>query len=461
MIINKSVATKVLESALSTGGDFAEIFAEDTLSSSIRMIDNVIETALSGKLYGAGIRIFKGLKSVYATTNDLSENGLILCAKKAATVIGELKSDIEVVLSETKVTNIHPIKLFPSDVTNKRKADLVKSAYASSKNYSDEIIQTSVYFGDTDQNIFIANSDGIYTSDRRVYNRIAVSSVASDGTENQVGFEGPGNMKGFETFEKDIDVDAIGKSSAKQAITMLHAKDCPSGQMTVAIENGFGGVIFHEACGHSLEATSVSKKSSEFTGRLGEVIANEKVTAIDDGTLSGEWGSINIDDEGTKSQRNVLIENGVLKGYLIDKMGGRHMDMPITGSSRRQSYQFAPTSRMTNTYIDNGPDKNEDIIKSIENGIYAKRMGGGSVNPATGEFNFAVSEGYLVKNGEIGEPIRGACLIGKGSEILKNIDMVGQNLAFGTGMCGSMSGSIPVNVGQPLIRVSNIIVGGK
>lgn len=461
MIINKAVVERVLETALSTGGDFAEIFAEETLSSSIRMIDNSIDTAISGKLYGAGIRIFKDLKSVYATTNDLSEKGLISCAKKAAIAIGDLKSNISITLTLSDTINVHPISFYPNDITNKQRADLVKLAYSSSKNYSDEIIQTSVSFADKDQNVLIANSDGVYTSDRRIYNRIAVSSVASDGTENQVGYEAPGHMKGFETFSQDIDVSQLGVSSARQAITMLHAKDCPAGQMTVAIENGFGGVIFHEACGHSLEATSVAKGSSEFTGRLGDVIAGTKVTAIDDGTLPNQWGSINIDDEGNKTQRNVLIENGVLKGYLIDKMGGRKMGMSETGSSRRESYSYVPTSRMTNTFIDNGPDKNEDIIKSIDNGLYAKKMGGGSVNPATGEFNFAVSEGYLVRNGEICEAVRGASLIGKGSEVLKNIDMVGQNLAFGTGMCGSTSGAVPVNVGQPLIRVSKITVGGK
>ena len=461
MIISKALAQTVLEAAMQSGGDFAEIFAEDTLFGSIRMLNNAIDTAINGKLYGAGIRIFKGLKSVYATTNDLSEKGLLSCAKKASIAIGELKADISITLSESVIQNIHPIKIYPSDVSGKQKVELVKLAYAASRDYSKEIVQTTVSFGDKDQTVLIANSEGLYISDRRIYNRIAVGSVASDGIENQMGFEGPGNMKGFETFSEDIDAASLGLSSAKQAVTMLHAKDCPAGQMTVAIENGFGGVVFHEACGHSLEATSVAKGSSEFTGRLGEVIANEKVTAIDDGTLLNKWGSTNIDDEGYKTRKNVLIENGVLKGYLIDRMGGRRMNMSPTGSSRRESYQYAPTSRMTNTYIANGTDNNEDIIKSIENGLYAKKMGGGSVNPATGEFNFAVAEGYLVKNGEICEAVRGASLIGKGSEILRDIDMVGQNLDMGTGICGSISGSVNTTVGQPLIRISKITVGGK
>ena len=242
---------------------------------------------------------------------------------------------------------------------------------------------------------------------------------------------------------------------------MVNAGYCPAGVMPVAIDNGFGGVIFHEACGHSLEATGVAYGRSQFAGKLGQKIANEKVTAIDDGTIPGAWGSINIDDEGTPAQKNVLIENGVLKSYMIDKFNGRRMGMPSTGNARRQSYAYTPTSRMTNTYIAPGTDKNEDIIASIEYGLYCKEMGGGSVNPVTGEFNFAVSEGYMIRNGKICEPVRGASLVGKGSQVIQDIDMVGTDLEMGQGMCGSSSGSVPTNVGQALIRVSSITVGGR
>ena len=229
--------------------------------------------------------------------------------------------------------------------------------------------------------------------------------------------------------------------------------------MAVAVGGGFGGVIFHEACGHSLEATAVAKGNSEFTGRLGQKIASEKVTALDDGTLPGAWGSIGYDDEGHPSQRNVLIEKGVLKGYLIDHMGSRRMGMPATGSGRRQNYRYAPTSRMTNTFIADGEDEN--VIAGMQSGLYAKKMGGGSVNPLTGEFNFAVQEGYLVKNGQIDRPVRGATLIGKGSEVLQKIDAVEKGMWMGEGMCGSISGSVPTCVGEPLIRVSEILVGGR
>ena len=242
---------------------------------------------------------------------------------------------------------------------------------------------------------------------------------------------------------------------------MLHADYCPAGRMPVAIDNGFGGVIFHEACGHSLEAQAVSRGMSEFAGKLGQRVASEKVTAIDDGTIPGAWGSVNIDDEGTPNRKRVLIEKGVLKSYLVDKLNGRRMGLETTASSRRQDYTFAPTSRMTNTFLAPGTDTDEAIIRSIDFGLYAKKMGGGSVNPVTGEFNFAVNEGYLVRNGQICEPVRGASLIGKGSEVIRNIDMVGMNLRREQGVCGASSGSVPTDVGQPMIRVSEITVGGR
>ena len=265
----------------------------------------------------------------------------------------------------------------------------------------------------------------------------------------------------MEMFEKEVDPEATGREAARQAVVMAGAGYCPAGVMPVAIGNGFGGVIFHEACGHSLEASSVAFGLSQFAGKLGEKIAGEKVSAYDDGTIPNAWGSINFDDEGTPSRRNVLIENGVLKSYMIDKFNGRRMGMPSTGSSRRESFAYTPTSRMTNTFIGEGPDDNEAIIASMDNGLYAAAMGGGSVNPTTGEFNFAVLEGYLVKNGKLGEPVRGASLVGRGADVILNIDMVGKNLLRAEGMCGSSSGSVPVCVGQPMIRVSSITVGGR
>lgn len=460
-MLSKSIASEVLAKCLVTGGDFAEIFEDDSINNSISLIDGKVENAIGGRSYGIGIRIFKGLKSVYAYTNNNSRESLLETAYRAALALGDVKDEAgSIILNEKKITTIHPIIYYPKDVMYDKKIAILKSAYGGAKNYNDEISQVVASYIDKEQNILIANTEGLFVQDTRVRTRLGVSAVASLGNENQTGFEGPGRHMGIEMFDT-IDPEATGIEAARIAHTMLHAKNCPAGNMTVAIDNGFGGVIFHEACGHALEATSVAKGNSVFSGKLGQQIASTKVTAIDDGTIPNAWGSLNIDDEGNKTQKNVLIENGILKGYMIDKLNARRMNMKPTGSSRRQNYCYQPTSRMTNTYIAAGTDKPEDIIKSIDNGLYAKKLGGGSVNPITGEFNFAVQEGYLVKNGVIQEPVRGASLIGKGSDVLMDIDMVGDNLELAQGMCGSSSGSISTNVGQPMIRVKKMTVGGR
>ena len=459
-MISREVCQRVLQKAVATGADYAEIFAENTVNHSINMIASKVDSIKDAVIAGASVRVYKGLRSVMASTVDTSEAGLIACAEKAADALGQGDAQIDIVLKERLFGDIHPVKIVPSSVTNKEKVAVLKEGYFAAKEYDACIKQVSGTILDVDHNILIANSEGLYTQDRQIRTRISISAVADKGEGTQTGSFNPGRRMGMEMFDF-IDPKAVGLRAAKQAVTMAGAGYCPAGVMPVVIGNGFGGVIFHEACGHSLEASSVAYGQSQFAGKLGQMIANEKVTAIDDGTIPNAWGSINIDDEGTPAQRNVLIEKGVLKSYMIDKFNGRRMGMASTGNARRESYSYTPTSRMTNTYIAAGEDKNEDIIASIEYGLYAKQMGGGSVNPVTGEFNFAVNEGYIIRNGVICEPVRGASLVGKGSEIIKNIDMVGTDMEMGQGMCGSSSGSVPTNVGQPLIRVSSITVGGR
>lgn len=459
-MISRALSEEILGVAMSTGADFAEIYQERTRENSIRILDGKIDRILDNILSGVGIRVFVGTKTIYASTSDISREGLLRCAASVAAAAGEGSVKADIHLTERVFPNIHPVEICPSSADVKIKTDLLRCAYTSAKEYASHISQVNAMLLDVDHEILVANSEGLYTENRSIRTRMSVNAVASDNGENQSGHCAPGRGMGLELFDM-IDPADIGRRAAEQAMINLRAEYCPAGQMTVAIENGFGGVIFHEACGHSLEATSVAIGTSQMAGKLGQMIANPKVTAIDDGTIPNAWGSINIDDEGHPSQRNVLIRNGVLENYMIDRLGSRRMGMPMTGNSRRQGYQFEPTSRMTNTFIDNGPDKNEDIIASIEYGLYAKAMGGGSVNPLTGAFNFSVLEGYIVRNGKICEPVRGASLVGTGSQILKDIDMVGNNLATGQGMCGSSSGSIPTDVGQPLIRVSKITVGGR
>ena len=459
-MIDKKLLEDVLAAAMSTGGDFAEVFGEHSRSNAIMMVDGKIDRITDNVLSGVGVRVFLGQRTVYASTTDMSREGLIRCARSAADALAEGNAPISICLNRRNVVDAHTIKVNPFSAQTSVKTDILKAACFAAKDHSELISQVQGNLNCVEHEILVANSEGLLAGDTHTRTRIFISAVASDNGENQSGTASPGRTMGLEMFDTISPVET-GIKAAETALVNLRAGYCEAGQMTVAIENGFGGVIFHEACGHSLEATSVGVGMSEMCGKLGQKVANEKVTAIDDGTIPNAWGSINIDDEGNPAQRNVLIENGVLKGYMVDRLGSRRLGMAMTGNSRRQSYSFEPTSRMTNTFIANGPDKNEDIIASIEYGLYAKQMGGGSVNPLTGAFNFAVNEGYMIRNGKICEPVRGASLIGTGSKILQDIDMVGQNLATGQGMCGSSSGSVPTDVGQPLIRVSKITVGGR
>ena len=459
-MIPKHVAEAVLKAALSSGGDFAEIYAEDQHSSTATLQSGKIEQVVSGREHGAGIRVFLGTRTVYAYTNDTSLKGLTDTALKAAAAIGAVKEGREVTLAPSKVSQISPILLPPSNIEVVRKTDMLKEACFAAKEYDPLIAQVTGTLLEKEKNVLICNSEGLYAEDSRTHVRISISAIASMGGENQVGAANPGAQTGYELFE-GMDLKALGIKSAKQAVTMLKAPACPAGVMPVVIDNGFGGVLFHEACGHSLEATSVSKGTSQFSGKLGQKIASSIVTAIDDGTIPNAWGSLNIDDEGFTPRKNVLIKDGVLQSYMIDRLGSRRMGMDPTGSSRRESYKYAATSRMTNTYIAPGNDDDAEIISSMGDGLYCKAMGGGSVNPTTGEFNFSVREAYLVKDGKITTPVRGASLIGKGDQVLPKIDRVGKNMTMEQGMCGSQSGSIPANVGQPMIRISSITVGGR
>ncbi len=460
-MIEQHLLEELLGIAVSTGADFAEIYVQQERSNQIRLLSGKIESIRDFLISGVGIRAFVGTKTYYASTSDTTREGLLRCAAAVAGAVGDSAAAGAAVgcLVQDTVKS-ETVKEHPGDIPTARKAAVLREAASAASEADARIRQVTGIYLDVDRHFMVANTEGLCREDRKVRTRLVVNAVASDNGENQSGFYGPGAGLGFEFFDR-VSPRAVGERAAGQALVNLSAVYCPAGTMTVAIENGFGGVIFHEACGHSLEATSVGIGASRMAGKLGEQIANPKVTAIDDGTIAGAWGSYAIDDEGTPATRNVLIEKGILKNYMVDRLGARRMGMPMTGCGRRESYVFEPTSRMTNTFIDNGPDRNEDIIASIEYGLYAKEMGGGSVNPLTGEFNFAVKEGYLVRNGKICEPVRGASLIGTGSEILKNIDMVGQNLATGQGMCGSASGNVPTDVGQPLIRVSKITVGGR
>lgn len=459
-MIDRKLVEKVIDKALSNGADFAEVFVENTYNASISFNDSKVKQNLAGRDFGAGVRVFYGTTAIYAYTNDLSETALLNAADAVskAAKSGNIIKPID--LTVRKFDNIHPVIEAANSVSKQEKIEFIRKINAASRNHSNLITQVDIGLSEKTQNVLIANSEGLWAEDQRNYVRCYTSSIASKGTEKQVGGEGPGALAGYE-FIRSLDPVALGEETARVAVTMLNADYAPSGKFPVIIDNGFGGVIFHEACGHALETTAVAKGASVFAGKLGQQIAHESVTAIDDGTSAYDWGSENIDDEGTPTQRTVLIENGILKSYIVDKLGGLKMGLKPTGSGRRQSYRFAPASRMRNTFIDNGTSNLEEMLASVEYGIYAAKMGGGSVQPGTGNFNFSVGEGYIIRDGKIAEPVRGATLIGNGADALMKISMVGNNLAAAQGMCGSVSGSIPTNVGQPALKIDEIVVGGR
>ena len=459
-MISKKLAKEVLDLCLTSGGDFAEIFAENTYSQSFRMANGKVLQAVTNNVHGVGIRILKGLEEVYGYTNDVSSKGLKALATSLASSYNDEPLNIEYELKDVKFKKNSRIKIDPFTVPNEEKVKYIQELYDGAKDVSKEIVQIITMLVCTKQYVEIYNTLGKAVKDTRFNSRIMIQVVASNGKDMQTMFDSYGRTKGLEMMEK-INLTKFGRKTAKTAVKILHADEMIGQEFPVVIENGFGGVILHEACVHSLEATSVAKGLSVFSNKIGEKIASDVVTAIDDGTLRNNWGSLNVDDEGNPTQRNVLIENGVLKSYLYDYRNQRRSYHPLTGSGRRESYKYSPTSRMNNTYIAPGKSTVKEIIAATEYGLYAKSMGGGSVNPTTGEFNFAVNEGYIIEDGKIAYPVKGATLIGSGKDTLLKIDMVGNDLKRAQGMCGSSSGSIPADVGQPTIRVSEMTVGGR
>lgn len=450
---------KYLTLCMKSEADFAEIFEEDRITEDISMLNDKVEKVSRTITKGAGIRMYKGLQSVYAYSNETDEDSLIRLINDLRSAVGERQEGKEVHLERVLYEDRHPVKIPFDSVTKETKTGLLKRVYDGAKEMDEKIVKVQSGMLNVRQNVQISNSSGRLISDTRQRTRLRAVAYASEGERMQSGFYGPGASMGMEFYETEIP-ENIGKEAARSALVNLKAIDCPGGKMPVVIDNGFGGVIFHEACGHSLEATSVARNQSVFAGRLGQKIANACVSAVDDGTIPNAWGSQNIDDEGNFQKRRQLIKDGVLTSYMIDTLNSRRMHMDPTSSSRRESYQYEPTSRMSNTFITEGNSTFDELFEGIEKGLYAKRMGGGSVNPQTGEFNFSVQEGYLIENGKITVPVKGAALIGSGAEILMNIEKVCSNLSRSQGMCGSSSGSIPTDVGQPAILISSITVGG-
>jgi len=459
-MINKQLAKLILDEGLSTGADFSELYFEDAYAHSINFDNGIVESIGSTNSTGVGIRLLKGDRSVYGYTNEIDKDNLL----KLVTKLREAFNGKRIInckdFKNKKIKSINKNNesyfLTPID----QRIAILKSVSDAVKKESNFINRVLCIFAGDKKSIEIFNSEGLHIKDKKEHTRLIIEAFASKGDKHEIAFNVPGTTGTMDYF-KNLDLNNIAKEVAKDAVEALDAVDCPSGKMTVVIGNGVGGVLFHEACGHSLEACAVSKNLSTFSNRLNEQIASPLVTAYDDGTIKERWGTNNVDDEGNKTYRNCLIKNGILTNYMIDRFYGRRMKKEANGCCRRQSYKFEPTTRMSNTYIDNGKSTPEEIIKATKLGLYAKRLGGGSVNPVTGQFEFGCSAAYIIRDGKICERVKGATLIGTGEEILKNIDMVGNDLDMDTGYCGSSSGWVPVSTGQPTLRVKEILVGGS
>ena len=460
-MIDDDVLERVLGAALRTGGEFAEVFASDWQGTGVGLDDGRIEQLSTGRSRGAGIRVVRGDTTGFAHTADVTENGLLAAARAAAEAASQGGGGARVVaLSESPRRVVSPVDIDPATVSKSAKVELLRRVDEAARSTGAAIAQVSAGYSDGRTRILVANSDGLLARDERVRTLLRVSAVANGDTGMQTGFDSVGHTMGFELFDK-VQVEDVARTAAQRALTKLKARPAPSGSLPVVIKAGSGGVLFHEACGHGLEADLVAKGASVYRGKVGELVASPLVTLVDDGTMTHEWGAIAIDDEGHPSQYNVLIENGVLTDYMWDYLRARKERRPQSGNGRRQSYKDLPMVRMTNTYVLNGAEDPDDIIRDTAHGVYVAHLGGGSVNTATGDFVFGMTEAYMIENGEITEPLREGNLIGNGPQVLRDIDRLGNDFAMGNpGTCGKDGQGVPVGDGQPTLRVAALTIGG-
>ncbi len=488
-LVDHDVVERVIGAALRHGGDFAEVFAEDRKGTSAGFDDGRVEEVSTGRDRGAGVRVVVGETTGYAHTADLSESGLLAAAEAASTVArgrgGSRVVSLDAGSSPAKLSpgNRAPGKrapgkrapggageelsgaavagalVDPSTVPKVRKVELLQIADEVARSAGGAVVQVSAGYADTTRRVLVASSEGAFAADTSVRTRFSVSVVASGDTGMQTGYETVARSVGFELFDAES-VEEVASQAARRALAKLSARPAPSGELPVVLASGSGGILFHEACGHGLEADHILKDASVFAGRLGEQVASPLVTLVDDGTLGGEWGSFAVDDEGRPAARNVLIENGVLTSYMWDLLRARKDGRSSSGNGRRQSYRHLPMVRMTNTFLLGGEGDPDDIVASTARGVYVAKLGGGQVNTATGDFVFGTTEAYLIENGRITEALRDANLIGNGPEILERVDAVAGDFSMTPGTCGKDGQSVPVGCGQPTLRVSAVTIGG-
>ncbi len=462
-MIDDKLAIKILNILNSGGASFSEIYIQKRISNSIRLEDRKIENSNSGFDFGCGLRVWKGESTFYGYVDSIEEDRLLKAASVlsaagkspgAGKIIG-LNSRLVPAESSYHIS----ISKYPDKIEADSKKDILQGIDRICREYNNKIVQVTAAISDLEEEIYTANSYGDRSCQKAVKVFLSVNTVARKGEAIRTGYQSFARTGGYEILDGGAAEHAAAEAS-RIAITMLDAVDAPVGMLPVVIGPAFGGVIFHEACGHGLEADAIIKDATVFKAKAGKRIASKAVTAIDDPTLPYHWGSYKFDGEGIPSQSNILIKDGILENFIYDLKTARKLKKEPTGNGRRQSYRHVPIPRMSNTYIAAGKSKKGDLIASVKKGIYAKEFAGGQVDPATGDFVFGISEGYIIKNGKIGPPIKGATLIGNGPDILKKIEAVADDLDFAPGFCGKQGQSIANEVGQPTIKISGITVGG-
>lgn len=458
-MLDRRVLGEILDTAMQHGGDFADIFIENRATTMVACEENRIERIKSGTDIGAGIRVVYGDTTAYAYTNKVTKSDLLDVADIASRAAQKSKTDIKIDLKKVTPQLDLDVKEMPNQIKIDEKVKVVEEANEAARAVEEQIKQVMVVYGDVVQNVTIANSLGRLVQDQRVRTRLSVNAIAAADGEIQTGFESVGTNQGFELLDHGKGAE-IGQAAAKRGMTLLKAKPAPAGKMPVVMAADAGGTMVHEACGHGLEADLVQKKLSVYGGKKDQQVASKLITVIDDGTIPHKYGTLRFDDEGFSTQKNVLIKNGVLKGYMHDYLTSTRDGVKPTGNGRRESFEHKPIPRMRNTYIASGTDNPDSIIKSVKNGLLVQKMGGGQVNTVNGDFVFDVAEGYLIKDGSIAHAVRGATLTGNGPEVLKMVDMVGSDLGYTIGTCGKDGQGAPVSDAQPTIRIPEIVVGG-
>ena len=457
----KEEIEKLLKIALAKGADFSEVYVENRQSTSINMEEEKIKSVHFGISQGVGIRVIKANKTGYAYSDDFTFSKLEEAAKVASYIAaGEMKTEEPINISKKKMPSYVTVQIPLESIVEDKKLNLVRKADAAARAYDKRIIQAYIEYYDEIKERVIANSQGLWVENKLPLLWFVVQALSSHQGKSHMGRKRLSEHSGFEFFQK-YNVKEAAQEAAREAIAMLEAREAPAGEMSVVIGNGWGGVLVHEAIGHGMEGDGVYKKASIYADKLGQKVATPLVNLIDDGSLPNYRGTTDFDDEGTPGSRSVLIEKGILKGYMHDLLSAKLLKMEPSGNGRRESFHYYPQPRMTNTFMENGAHTPEEIIKATKKGIFVQSLSGGSVNPATGQFNFDVREAYMIEDGKKTYPVRDATLIGRGFEVLQNIDMVANDLGFGPGICGKGSQWCEVTAGQPTIRIArNIKVGG-